>query len=88
MFFYAANVTFNVAEIDNFKEMIQILRPGYKAPLAKDIGGKLLDNVAQQIELYLVEKVQNCSLTVTLDEWSSITNDTIQAIMIRTGVES
>ncbi|KAJ8881900.1 hypothetical protein PR048_018386 [Dryococelus australis] len=37
MFFYAAKEPFNVAELDNFKEMIQILRPGYKAPKAKDI---------------------------------------------------
>ncbi|KAJ8872963.1 hypothetical protein PR048_026579 [Dryococelus australis] len=84
----AAKISFNVAELDNFKEMIQILRPGYKTPIAKDICGKLLDDAAQQTELHLVEKVQNCSLTVTLDGWSSVKNDPIQAVTIQTGTES
>ncbi|KAJ8889823.1 hypothetical protein PR048_009327 [Dryococelus australis] len=88
MFYYAANVPFNVAKLDNFREMIQILRPGYKEPSAKGIGCELSDGVAQQIQLHMVEKVQNCSLTVTLTGWSNVNNDPIQTAMIYTGTES
>lgn len=88
MFFYAANIPFNVAELDNFKHMIQILRPGYKPPSAKDISGRLLDAAVQQVDVELEQKVRNCSLTLTLDGWSSVKNDPIQAITIHTGIES
>ncbi|KAJ8881809.1 hypothetical protein PR048_018295 [Dryococelus australis] len=50
-----------------------ILEHGYKAPSDKYIGGRLLDDAAQQVELHLVEKVQDSSLTVKLDGW--IIND-------------
>lgn len=88
MCFYAANIPFNVAELDNFKHMIQTLRPGYKPPSAKDISGRLLDAAVDQVDSKLEQKVQNCSLTLTLDGWSSIKNDPIQAVTIHTGTES
>lgn len=88
MFFYSANIPFNVAELDNFKHMIEVLRPGYKPPSAKDISGRLLDSAVLQVDLELAQKVQNCSLTLTLDGWSSVKNDPIQAVTIHTGTES
>lgn len=40
-FFYAANLSFNAAQLKSFEKMIQSLRPGYKPPSSKMIGGQL-----------------------------------------------
>lgn len=71
-----------------FRNIIHILRLGYKPPSAKGIIAKLLDSAVQQVDLQLVEKVQNCSLTyLTLGKLSSIKNDLVQTI-IQTGTKS
>ena len=39
-FFYANNIPFNAADSKEYQEMISALRPGYKGPSRKEIGGK------------------------------------------------
>ena len=38
-FFYACNIPFNAADSTAFKEMIEMLHPGYRPPTRKEIAG-------------------------------------------------
>lgn len=87
-FFYAANLPFNAAQLKSFDKMIQSLRPGYKPPSSKMIGGQLLDITYEKNEIDLKEKLQSKSLILTIDGWSNVRNDPILAISLHTGIES
>jgi len=68
--------------------MIQNLRPGYKSPLSNMIGGQLLDITYEKFEIDLKEKLKSKSLTLTIDGWSNVRNDSIQAISLHTSTKS
>jgi len=68
--------------------MIQNLRPGYKPPSSNMIGGQLLDITYEKFEIDLKEKLKSKSLTLTIDGWSNIRNDSIQAISLHTSTKS
>jgi len=68
--------------------MIQNLRPGYKPPSSNMIGGQLLDITYEKFEIDLKEKLKSKSLTLTIDGWSNVRNDSIQAISLHTSTKS
>lgn len=48
LFFYAANIPFNGANLEQYKVMFKILRLGHKPLSDKDFENKLLDNALQK----------------------------------------
>ncbi|EZA58500.1 hypothetical protein X777_01096 [Ooceraea biroi] len=87
-FFYAANLSFNAAQLKSFAKMIQSLRPDYKPPSSKMIDGQLFDITYEKNEIDLKEKLQSKSLILTVGGWSNVRNDLILAISLHTGTES
>ena len=57
-FFYASNISFNVAENDAFHNVIHILKPSYKLPSCKELAGSPLDPVHTEIEDSLKENLK------------------------------
>ncbi|XP_031328801.1 uncharacterized protein LOC116159856 [Photinus pyralis] len=90
LFFYSCNIPFSVANNPSFIDMIHELRPGYKCPNRKDLGGKLLDDVSESIDLQMIEDLCNSNrpLTILQDGWSNVRNDPIIATSIHTGKDS
>ena len=58
-FFYGCNVPFIVADHPLFTEMVNQLRPGYRAPDRKKIAGPLLDSVFTDMKNTAKAKLQN-----------------------------
>jgi hypothetical protein len=88
-FFYANNIAFNGASTNEFKDMITALRPGYSGPTRTDLGGKLLDEVHQNIEEAIQKEMKNTStVTLLLDGWSNVNRDAVLANCIHTGETS
>lgn len=66
--------------------MITALRPGYTPPSPYQISGKLLDAACTKVNEELITQLQNCSLTLILDNWSNVKNDPILATSLHTGM--
>lgn len=84
-FFYACNIPFNIVENKEFIDMVQALRPGYKPPNRKQLGGKLLNEAANDIEDQMKQMLKDSTITLVQDGWSSVTNDSIIASSLATG---
>lgn len=86
-YFYASNLSFLTAEDKYFKELMNIARPGYHTPSRKDLAGRLLDEVYDDVETCLKEHLHepNSTLTLCMDGWSSVRNDPILASSVHTG---
>ena len=84
-FFYACNIPFNVAENKEFKSMIALLRPGYSPPNRKELSGRLLDTIHDQISEYILEQTRGKDVTLIQDGWSDIHNNPVIATSIHTG---
>lgn len=88
-FFFSENIPFIAAEGVQFKKLCEEMRPGYTPPSRKQIGGRLLDTVheeiVQEIRAKLTEKE---TIVLTQDGWSSVTNDPIIAHTFNDGKEN
>ena len=79
-FFFSENISFVAAEGDEFKKLCEVLRPGYKPPNRKIIGGRLLDHVYDEVIADTKEKMKaKDTVILTQDGWSSVTNDAVIA---------
>ncbi|XP_071035372.1 uncharacterized protein [Parasteatoda tepidariorum] len=88
-FFYANNIAFNAATTIEFKEMVTAMRPGYSGPTRTDLGGKLLDEVHENIEDEIKKEMQSvATVTLLLDGWSNINRDAVLATCVHTGNSS
>ena len=84
-FFYACNIPFAVAEHHEFKQMLMLLRPGYKPPNRKAIGGTLLDKVYESVNEVTARNLKDKPVTLIQDGWSDIHNSPVIAHCIHTG---
>ena len=84
-FFYACNISLNVAEHKEFKKMISLLRPGYSPPNRKYLAGHLLNSVYEQVNEHIVEDTRGKDVTLVQDGWSDIHNNPVIATSIHTG---
>lgn len=84
-FFYACNIPFAVAEQQEFKQLISMLRPGYRPPNRKAIGGVLLDNVYDSLQKDMAPHLKDKPVTLIQDGWSDIHNSPVIAHCIHTG---
>lgn len=89
-FFYANNIAFNAARSSEYTKMTEALRPGYTGPSSDQLGGHLLDTVHEEIDREIARSLQldNASLTLIMDGWSSVRNDPIIATSIHNGEKS
>lgn len=77
--FYACNLPFSMAEHPQFIKVVSMLRPGYKPPSRKLIGGKLLDAVHDQVTEDMKVILDGKTATLVEDGWSNIHNEPIIA---------
>lgn len=87
-FFFANNIAFNVADSDTFKDMIELLRPGYTGPSRKQLADKYLPEIDAEITENLKNDLNDSSLTLILDGWSNTSNDSLTACSVHTGLQS
>lgn len=77
---FSENIPFIAAEGEKFKELCELLRPGYSPPGRKIVGGRLLDDVYEGVMTETKEKIEGKQfLILTQDGWSSIHNDAVIA---------
>lgn len=86
-FFFASNIAFNAAATQQYKDMMEALRPGYKPPDRSALSGRLLDSVAEEVEdkFAMQLRASHSSVTLLQDGWSSVRNDPVIATSIYTG---
>ena len=79
-FFYGCSVPFSVADHPLFIQMVDRLRPGYRAPDRKRLAGPLLDSVYLDMKETVKTKLHNVeSVTLVQDGWSNIHNEPVVA---------
>ena len=67
---YATNCPFRIVEHKSFIELVEKLRPGYKLPTRKDLGGPLLEKVHQQLQVKCKEQLTDKTVCMAMDGWS------------------
>lgn len=87
--FYANNIPFNVADNDQMKKLITMLKGGsYKPPNRRDLGGYLLDEVNEECEKLLATELEGKNVTLIQDGWSNVHNQPIIATCLHTGTKA
>lgn len=81
-FFYACNIPFSVAEHPAFKCLLETLRPGYKGPNRKNLGGDILNVIYEKCLTKNKKFLDGKSATLVQDGWSSNHNDPVIASCI------
>ena len=84
-FFYVCNIPFNAAESPAFKEMIEMLHPGYRPPTRKEIAGQLLDHVHSELIVDAKDDLADKDVTLGVDGWSNVNNDAITIFTVQKG---
>lgn len=74
---FATNLPFRVVEHLEFKSFCESLRPGYKLPDRKVVGGELLDKVYKKVQEDSLELLRNEPVCMAIDGWSNIVRDPI-----------
>lgn len=72
-FFFGCNIPFNVADSIYFKNFVKALRPAYKPPNRRLLGGKLLDQTHDKMEKRnsnLIKQMDN-KVTLLIDGWQN-----------------
>jgi len=68
-----------------YKEMFDVIRPGYQPPNRKQLADTLLNNAADDVTNEMKNQLTKCAITLVQDGWSTIRNDPIIASSIHTG---
>lgn len=84
-FFYACNIPFAVAEQPEFQKLVSLLRPGYKAPGRKAIGGPLLEKEYNAVQEATASNLRGKNVTLIQDGWSDIHNSPVIAHCVHSG---
>lgn len=77
--FLATGIPFAIADHPEFQKTMSMLRPGYKAPNRKAIGGYLLDKVYSKITDNKKAELKDKEVTLVQDGWSDISNNPVIA---------
>ena len=80
--FYACNLPFNIAD-PVWREIIQMLRPGYQPPNHKDIGGHLLDRVHEKFSTKVSAELKGKDVVLIQDGCSDIHNTPVIATSLQ-----
>lgn len=83
-YFYATNTPFNHADHAEFRELCNVMRPGYKPPSRRQIGGQILDDTYRSVLEECKQKLEGQVVSMSLDGWSNIHNEPIVCCSIMT----
>lgn len=83
-YIFATNTPFRHVEHEEFKKMIELLRPGYKPPSRRDIGNKLLDEVFEEEQEHCKSVLAGKIVCLSMDGWSNIRNEPIICCSVTT----
>ena len=83
-YFYSTNTPFKHAEHAEFRELCKVMRPGYKPPSRRQIGGQILDDTYQSVVEECKQKLEGQVVSMSLDGWSNIHNEPIVCCSIMT----
>ncbi|KAK2141206.1 hypothetical protein LSH36_1140g00006 [Paralvinella palmiformis] len=72
--YMTCNIPFNIICDPEFRNMIKMLRPGYKPPTRHVTDGDLLDSVLSKIIEHMKTHLDGGDVTVVRDGWSGINN--------------
>ena len=78
-YIFSANLSFHSVENEEFKNFISQMRPSYKLPSAKTIGGPLLNKVYNEIRQEVESELNGKEIVLQQDGWSSSQNHPIVA---------
>lgn len=78
-YFFSCNVPFNHCLKHYFKDMIEKLRPAYSPPSRQIMAGDLLETVTSEAYAEAKSKLQNKTVKLIQDGWSSINNDPVKS---------
>lgn len=81
-FIYATNSAFIHVEHPEFKKLINLLHPGYKSPLRRQIANELLNEVFDSELVKIKDCLNGKSVCMAQDGWSNIHNDSIVCISV------
>lgn len=86
-YFYASNTPFSHASHQEFKSMINLLRPGFEPPSPYLLGNRILDEVHNKTLEDCKKELASQTVSMSMDGWSNIHNESIIcfAIMTQTG---
>ncbi|XP_011860419.1 PREDICTED: uncharacterized protein LOC105557715 [Vollenhovia emeryi] len=71
-FVYSTNSSFRLVEHKEFKNMISLLRPGYKPPNRHTIANELLDNVFTSVRQSMEKDLKGKIVCMAMDGWSNL----------------
>lgn len=74
---YATNTSFLSVEHPEFIKLFEMLRPGYKLPNQKQIGGKILETVFESEKHELKMTLCDSFVCMSFDGWSNVRNESI-----------
>lgn len=83
-YIYATNSAFLSVEHEEFKKLIEMMRPGYKPPNRQQISGVLLDNVYEKEVKNCAEMLKNHIVCLSFDGWSNVHNAPIICACVTT----
>lgn len=86
--FYACNIPFNVADNDQMKKLISMLRHGsYKNPSREQLRTTLLDSVYDECKATLSSSLKGQQVTLIQDGWSNIHNQPVIGTCLHNGTK-
>lgn len=74
---YATNSPFKIVEHASFRDMVNVMRPGYKLPSRREIGGSLLDKVYDKECEKSVVDLEGKTVCMSLDGWTNVSNEPV-----------
>ncbi|XP_045105389.1 uncharacterized protein LOC123500868 [Portunus trituberculatus] len=74
---YATNSPFKIVEHASFRDMVNVMRPGYKLPSRREIGGSLLDEVYDKECEKSVVDLEGKTVCMSLDGWTNVSNEPV-----------
>ena len=84
-FLYGCSLPFSIVEHPLFKSLVSSLRPGYQPPSGQALSNKLLDKCHDKNQAVMKQLLNNKTVTMQQDGWSSVQNDPVIATSVVSG---
>lgn len=81
-YIYATNSSFRTVENPQFQKFVEMIRPGYKLPTRKQIGGTILNEVYDEEITKGRLQLKGQIVSMDLDGWSNIHNEPVVCVSV------
>ena len=81
-FLYGCSLPFSIVEHPLFKSLVSNLHPGYQPPSRQAVSNKLLDKCHDKNQAVMKQLLNNKTVTMQQDGWSSVLNDPVIATSV------